>query len=86
MAKDNNLVDFLNDLADGIRVRSGETGLIKAQDMRATIEGLTKPMEIDTEAEMNEILENATVGGVYKYVGETGIYEQDAIYIVSEVK
>lgn len=46
------------------------------------------PIEVSTEFEMNAIIANATnnsVGAVYKYTGETGTYENGALYIVEVV-
>lgn len=42
------------------------------------------PIEVATEAEMASLLETAEVGSVYKYVGETGVYENGALYVVEE--
>lgn len=42
------------------------------------------PIEIATETEMTALLETAEVGSVYKYTGETGIYENGALYVVEE--
>lgn len=42
------------------------------------------PIEVATEAEMNALLEAAEVGSVYKYTGETGTYENGALYMVEE--
>lgn len=45
------------------------------------------PFEVSSEAEMNQILSNATpdmVGAVYRYVGETTVaYETNALYIIT---
>ena len=40
------------------------------------------PIEVSTEAEMNELLTNGTVGAVYKYTGETGTYENGELYVI----
>jgi hypothetical protein len=42
------------------------------------------PIEVASEAEMNALLETAEVGSVYNYVGETGTYENGALYVVEE--
>lgn len=60
MAKTDNLTDFLNDLADGIR--KAETGLtsgsnIPAQNFRARVEALSS---VDATASAGEILSNKT--------------------------
>lgn len=40
--------------------------------------------EVSTEAEMTALLESGEVGAIYKYVGETGIYENGALYTIEE--
>ena len=40
------------------------------------------PIEVSTEAEMTALLTNGTVGGVYKYTGTTGTYENGALYVL----
>lgn len=42
------------------------------------------PIEVSTEAEMTALLETAEIGSVYKYTGETGTYENGALYVVEE--
>ena len=42
------------------------------------------PIEVSTEAEMTALLENGEVGGVYKYTGTTGTYENGALYVLEE--
>lgn len=42
------------------------------------------PIEVATESEMTALLETAKVGSVYKYVGESGTYENGALYILAE--
>lgn len=42
------------------------------------------PAEIATEEEMTALLETAEVGSVYKYAGESGTYENGALYVVEE--
>lgn len=39
------------------------------------------PIEVSTEEEMNELLVNGELNGVYKYVGTTGTYESNALYV-----
>ena len=44
-----------------------------------------KPIEISSESGMTDILTNATandVGKIYKYTGETGTYENGALYVI----
>lgn len=40
------------------------------------------PTEVSTEAEMTALLESGEVGGVYKYTGTTGTYENGAYYLL----
>lgn len=42
------------------------------------------PIEVATEAEMTALLESGEVGGVYKYTGTTGTYENGALYVLEE--
>lgn len=42
------------------------------------------PIEISTEEEMTALLETAEIGTIYKYTGESGIYENGALYVVEE--
>ena len=44
MAKNDNLIDFLKDIADAIREVSGKTGNINAQDFASMIRGLKVKM------------------------------------------
>lgn len=45
MAKNNNLTDFLTDVADSIRKKKGSTGLINPQDFSAEIESIQSVVE-----------------------------------------
>lgn len=40
------------------------------------------PIEVSTEAEMTELLKIGQIGGVYKYTGTTGVYENGALYVL----
>lgn len=40
------------------------------------------PIEVSSETEMNALLSSGTVGGVYKYTGTTGTYENGALYVL----
>ena len=42
------------------------------------------PTEVATEAEMTALLTSGEVGGVYKYTGTTGTYENGALYVLEE--
>lgn len=50
----------------------------------AQVEDDPVPTEVKTEAEMTALLETADVGSVYKYTGESGTYENGALYVVEE--
>lgn len=40
------------------------------------------PIAVSTEAEMTALLTSGEVGGVYKYTGTTGTYENGALYVL----
>lgn len=40
------------------------------------------PIEVSTEAEMTALLTSGEVGGVYKYTGTAGTYENGALYVL----
>lgn len=44
------------------------------------------PIEVDTETEMNSLLETAEPGSVYKYTGSSGTYAHGALYVLEESK
>lgn len=71
--------------ADGSDFGFTEDLVIKANEVETeTIVDSPLPIEISTEAEMTALLETAEVGSVYKYTGETGTYENGALYVVEE--
>lgn len=41
------------------------------------------PIEVSTEAEMTALLESGEIGGVYKYTGASGTYENGAYYVLA---
>lgn len=43
------------------------------------------PVDVSTEAEMNELLNTAPTGAIYRYMGTTGIYENGELYVVEAV-
>lgn len=49
-----------------------------------TVKDSALPIEVATEAEMTALLESGEVGGVYKYTGTTGTYENGALYVLEE--
>lgn len=67
-----------NKLPKGITAhdRSG-TPIIGTVEVNSAI-----PIEVSTEAEMTVLLESGEVGGVYKYTGTTGTYENGALYVL----
>jgi hypothetical protein len=42
------------------------------------------PIAVSTETEMTALLTSGEVGGVYKYTGTTGTYENGALYVLEE--
>lgn len=69
-----------NKLPKGITAhdRSG-TPIIGTVEVNSAI-----PIEVSTEAEMTVLLESGEIGGVYKYTGTTGTYENGALYVLEE--
>ena len=51
-------------------------------DIEATDSPL--PIKVSTEAEMTALLTSGEVGGVYKYTGTTGTYENGALYVLEQ--
>lgn len=79
-AKIENLIDLANEKT-GIThtdLTSGVTTLLEGYGQGGLIEA-------STEAEMTSLLSTAEVGSVVKYVGESGTYENGALYIVEAV-
>ena len=66
-------------IVNGKRIVTGKIIIINSG---GTDDGSAKPDEILTEAEMKALLNTAEIGSVYKYTGESGIYENGALYIV----
>lgn len=77
----------------------GETGAVPPTDelVQAVIDALPVydgsytelfdsplPTEIATDVEMTALLDTAEIGSVYKYTGESGTYENGALYVVEE--
>lgn len=63
---------------------NGNIVAMEAVNLSDELEDTPMPAEVTTEAEMTALLETAEVGAVYKYAGETGTYENGALYIISE--
>lgn len=88
MGKENNLGDFLKDMADSIRERMGSSELINPQDFSERIRqipsGLIPPIELklgtnDTNSMLAELLstfsvEGETVTGIQSYIYEGNTY------------
>lgn len=61
MAKNNNLTDFLTDLADGIRAKKGMTGKINPQNFRSEIASIETGVDTsDATAVAGDILSGKT--------------------------
>lgn len=59
-----------------------------ATDIVVTAPGATNvpnPIEISTAAKMTALLTSGKVGGIYKYTGLTGGYENGSLYVLEEV-
>jgi hypothetical protein len=73
----------LRGLADAIRAKKYTSAPIDFKDMADEISTISgAPIVVSTEADMNARLETAQIGDVYRYVGPTGVYERDALYVV----
>lgn len=51
-------------------------------DISVTTDESCVPIEISTESEMSALLTAENVGKIYKYTGQTGTYENGALYVV----
>ena len=74
--------------ANGVIVAdSGYDGLSKVTVNVESTGGEDSPLPIlvTTEAKMDALLKTAEVGSVYKYIGVTGTYETNALYVVEAV-
>ncbi len=74
---------MLKEIADAIRSKNGTSEAIATENMASAIK-IPLPQKVATESGMTSLLETAEVGSVYMYVGESGTYENGAIYIVEE--
>lgn len=66
-------------LACNDKEMEGDIEIIASQAVNSPL-----PIEVATEAEMTALLEAPVVGGIYKYTGPTGAYENGALYVVEE--
>lgn len=84
MAKNDNLTDFLTDVADAIRAKKGTTGKINPQNFSKEIEafeigsgGGDNPIIVTSEEEMDALLTEGNIGKYVKYVDTT---EYEKVY------
>ena len=56
----------------------------KLNEGGSVVEDSPLPIKVGSEIEMNALLTNGTVGGVYQYTGTTGTYENGALYVLEE--
>ena len=85
MAKNNNLTDFLTDVANAIRTKKGTTGTINPQNFSSEIASISTNAvtEVATAAAMNALLVEANVGKYYKFTGTTDSnYTNGDLYLV----
>lgn len=59
-----------------------ETDVVIEAPEGAEISDSPLPIEVSTEAEMTALLTSGEIGGVYKYTGTTGTYENGALYVL----
>lgn len=91
MAKNNNLSDFLTDIANSIRTKKGTTGTINAQNFSSEIASIetgsnvSNPYVATNATEMAQYLASKYYGAVVKYTGTTGTYTQNRLYKVIQV-
>ena len=67
--------------ADGA-VTTNTTYWQKLNEGGSVVEDSPLPIKVGSEIEMNALLTNGTVGGVYQYTGTTGTYENGALYVL----
>ena len=85
MAKNNNLTDFLTDVANAIREKDGSTGTINPQDFSDKIKAIPSGgvEEVATASAMDALLVEANVGKYYKFTGTTDSnYTNGDLYLV----
>lgn len=82
MSKENNLKDYLTDLYEGIVSKKPDASK-NPQHFRREIEGIAGgtnglPIKVSTQSEIDAL----AIGTIFKYTGESGTYENGALYIV----
>lgn len=89
MAKNNNLTDFLTDIANTIRTKKGTTGAINPQNFSSEIEsietGVDNPLIANNDAEMNTYLNDTKYLNMYvKFTGQSETYVTGETYKIVE--
>lgn len=89
MAKNNNLTDFLTDVATAIRTKKGTTGAINPQNFSSEIEsietGVDNPLIANSDAEMNTYLNDTKYLNMYvKFTGQSETYVTGETYKIVE--
>ena len=70
-------------------IESGKVATLPIKDKRmasnivVTVPANTAlPIEVATEIEMHQLLTTGEIGGVYKYTGTTGTFENGTLYVL----
>lgn len=89
MAKNNNLTDFLTDIANTIRTKKGTTLAINPQDFSSEIEsietGVDNPLIANNDTEMNTYLNDTKYLNMYvKFTGQSETYVTGETYKIVE--
>lgn len=89
MAKNNNLTDFLTDIANTIRTKKGTTLAINPQNFSSEIEsietGVDNPLIANSDAEMNTYLNDTKYLNMYvKFTGQSETYVTGETYKIVE--
>ena len=88
MAKNNNLTDFLTDIANTIRAKKGTTLAINPQNFSSEIEsietGVDNPLIANSDAEMNTYLNDTKYLNMYvKFTGQSETYVTNEVYQIT---
>lgn len=89
MAKNNNLTDFLTDIANTIRTKKGTTLAINPQNFSSEIEsietGVDNPLIANNDTEMNTYLNDTKYLNMYvKFTGQSETYVTGETYKIVE--